>query len=180
MFWALYYAHRLELACKNALSSNVFHDMDDIPLRLYDCIILKRRSYQEEEHFGSPRKDYQKMASFRTGTCFRVHTRWRWLYVVYTFGHDSTSFIAWLQVVAIVCDNTINVLQHWRRCELWLYQGVKVWRVAVSGCEGVKSGCIRVWRVAISCLSYINSKWFWRFSAVLKRWNTRGAIVEAL
>ena len=35
LYWAWCYAHRLELACKNAFSSCLFHDIDDMLLRLY-------------------------------------------------------------------------------------------------------------------------------------------------
>ena len=35
LYWAWCYAHRLELACKDAFSSHVFHDIDDMLLRLY-------------------------------------------------------------------------------------------------------------------------------------------------
>lgn len=35
LYWAWCYAHWLELACKNAFSSCLFHDIDDMLLRLY-------------------------------------------------------------------------------------------------------------------------------------------------
>ncbi len=35
VYWAWCYAHRLELACKDAFSSKLFHDIDDMLLRLY-------------------------------------------------------------------------------------------------------------------------------------------------
>ena len=35
LFWAWCYAHRLEFACKDALSSQLFHDIDDMLLQLY-------------------------------------------------------------------------------------------------------------------------------------------------
>ena len=35
MFWAWCFAHRLELACKDALSSQLFKDIDDMLFRLY-------------------------------------------------------------------------------------------------------------------------------------------------
>ena len=35
LYWAWCYAHRLELACKDAFSSHLFHDIDDMLLRLY-------------------------------------------------------------------------------------------------------------------------------------------------
>ena len=35
LYWAWYYAHRPELACKDAFSSHPFHDIDDMLLRLY-------------------------------------------------------------------------------------------------------------------------------------------------
>ena len=35
LFWAWCYAHRLELACKDALTSQLFHDIDEMLLRLY-------------------------------------------------------------------------------------------------------------------------------------------------
>lgn len=35
LYWAWCYAHRLELACKDAFSSRLFHDIDDMLLRLY-------------------------------------------------------------------------------------------------------------------------------------------------
>ena len=35
MFWAWCFAHRLELACKDALSSQLFKDIDDMLLWLY-------------------------------------------------------------------------------------------------------------------------------------------------
>ena len=35
LFWAWCYAHRLELACKDAFSSQLFHDVEDMLLRLY-------------------------------------------------------------------------------------------------------------------------------------------------
>ena len=35
LFWAWCYAHRLELACKDAFSSRLFKDIDEMLLRLY-------------------------------------------------------------------------------------------------------------------------------------------------
>ena len=35
LFWAWCYAHRLEFACKDALSSQLFHDIDDMLFQLY-------------------------------------------------------------------------------------------------------------------------------------------------
>ena len=35
LFWAWCYAHRIELACKDALSSNLFFDILEVLLRLY-------------------------------------------------------------------------------------------------------------------------------------------------
>ena len=35
LYWGWCYAHRLELACKDAFSSRLFHDIDDMLLRLY-------------------------------------------------------------------------------------------------------------------------------------------------
>ena len=35
LFWAWCYAHRLELACKDAFSSQLFHDVEEMLLRLY-------------------------------------------------------------------------------------------------------------------------------------------------
>lgn len=35
LYWAWCYAHRLELACKGAFTSRLFHDVDDMLLRLY-------------------------------------------------------------------------------------------------------------------------------------------------
>lgn len=35
LYWAWCYAHRLELACKDAFSSRLFHDIDEMLLRLY-------------------------------------------------------------------------------------------------------------------------------------------------
>lgn len=35
LYWAWCYTHRLELACKDAFSSHLFHDIDDMLLRLY-------------------------------------------------------------------------------------------------------------------------------------------------
>ena len=35
LFWAWCYTHRLELACKNAFSSHLFKDIDEMLLRLY-------------------------------------------------------------------------------------------------------------------------------------------------
>ena len=35
LYWAWCYAHPLELACKDAFSSRLFHDIDDMLLRLY-------------------------------------------------------------------------------------------------------------------------------------------------
>jgi len=35
LFWVWCYAHQLELACKDVLSSQLFHDIDDMLLKLY-------------------------------------------------------------------------------------------------------------------------------------------------
>ena len=35
LYWAWCYTHQLELACKDAFSSKLFHDIDDMLLRLY-------------------------------------------------------------------------------------------------------------------------------------------------
>ena len=35
LYWAWCYGHRLELACKDAFSSRLFHDIDEMLLRLY-------------------------------------------------------------------------------------------------------------------------------------------------
>ena len=35
LFWAWCYAHRLELACKDALTNHLFRDIDEMLLRLY-------------------------------------------------------------------------------------------------------------------------------------------------
>ena len=35
LYWAWCYAHQFELACKDAFSSHLFHDIDDMLLRLY-------------------------------------------------------------------------------------------------------------------------------------------------
>ena len=35
LFWAWCYAHRLELACHDSLSSNLFKDIQEMLLRLY-------------------------------------------------------------------------------------------------------------------------------------------------
>ena len=40
LYWAWCYAHQLELACKDAFSSRLFHDIDDMLLRLY-CLYQK-------------------------------------------------------------------------------------------------------------------------------------------
>ena len=42
--WGWCYPHRLELACKDAFSSRLFHDIDEMLLRLY---------YLYESHLGS-------------------------------------------------------------------------------------------------------------------------------
>lgn len=35
LYWSWCYAHRLELACKDSFTSHLFHDIDDMLLRLY-------------------------------------------------------------------------------------------------------------------------------------------------
>ena len=48
LYWAWCYAHRLELACKDAFSSHLFHDIDDMLLRLY--YIYKKTHRKCREH----------------------------------------------------------------------------------------------------------------------------------
>jgi TFIIF-interacting CTD phosphatase-like protein len=40
LYWAWCYAHQLELVCKDAFSSCLFHDIDEMLLRLY-CLYEK-------------------------------------------------------------------------------------------------------------------------------------------
>ena len=62
LYWAWCYSHRLELACKDAFSSHLFHDIDDMLFRLYYLYEKSPRKCRElsdlindlKEVFGFP------------------------------------------------------------------------------------------------------------------------------
>ena len=61
--WAWCYAHRLELACKNALDSTLFKDIEDMLLRLY---LLYEKSPKTRE-LGEIAEDLNKVFELPKG-----------------------------------------------------------------------------------------------------------------
>ena len=58
LVWAWCYAHRLELACKNALSSKLFKDIDEMLLRLY---YLYEKSPKKTRELGDIVEDLKEV-----------------------------------------------------------------------------------------------------------------------
>ena len=76
LYWAWCYTHQLELACKDAFSSKLFHDIDDMLLRLY---YLYEKSPKKCRELSELINDLKEVYEFPEGGNLpvRVHgSRW--------------------------------------------------------------------------------------------------------
>lgn len=76
LYWAWYFSHRLELACKDAFTSSLFSDINDILLQLY---YLYHKSPKKTQELMSIYEDLKEFFCFPKGGTAPVRcqgTRW--------------------------------------------------------------------------------------------------------
>ena len=75
--WAWYFAHQLELTCKDALSSQLFKDIDDMLLRLY---FLYSKSPKKSQELSDIVEDLKEVFEFPKGGDLPVRSQGsRWI-----------------------------------------------------------------------------------------------------
>ena len=77
IFWAWCFAHRLKLACKDALSSQLFKDLDDMLLRLY---FLYSKSPKKSRELSDIIEDLKEVFEFPKGGSLPIRSQGsRWI-----------------------------------------------------------------------------------------------------
>ena len=76
LYWAWCYSHRLELACKDALTSPLFAEINEMLLRLY---YLYKKSLKKSQELSAIVEDLKEVFLFPSGGGLPVRcqgTRW--------------------------------------------------------------------------------------------------------